>query len=215
MIQFEYAEVENFKGAFRGLRNPLNSWEKSDSTFNNKTEIGPNDMNLAQRMIAAGTDESKFLRQIFVSVDIIAPLYWWKEFDTYKVGTVSNSCSTMHKIAEKPFSEADFSLDHHEKLFTDLPLDDYIKHISFIEETIKHCEWLRQRYLDTKDKRYWRALIQILPESYNQRRTITLNYQVLRAQYMARRNHKLTEWREYCSWIENLPYAKELICYEI
>ncbi|MDV3425745.1 MAG: hypothetical protein LIR50_00475 [Bacillota bacterium] len=245
MINVTNIDVFNFEGAFRGLRNPLNSWDKSDSKLcsdywrcegcefekldssddyptwictypkgcKNKFVIGPKDLNLAQRMIAGGTDESKFLRQISVSMDIEAPLYWWKEFDTYKVGTVANSTSTMHKLATTPITEDCFSTDG---VDLNMPiLEDDATDIGWLwKDIIFYCEELRKKYALTKDKQYWRTLVQVLPNAWMQKRTITLNYQVLRAQYFARRNHKLSEWHEYCKMIEGLPYAKELICYE-
>ena len=232
MLKFENTKVMNFKGALRGMRNPLNSWGKADSMFysgyckecpldrvqvhsakafadNECFEIGPNDIKLAQNLIAAGSDHRKFLRQIFVCVDITAPLYWWKEFDTYKVGTVANSCSTMHKIHSKPIELSDFSID-------DFKLDDNFMYLSdYFEDVIADCENLRRKYVETKDKRYWKALIQLLPESYNQMRTVTLNYENLRKIYGSRRNHKLTEWSDgFMDWIDCLPYAEELIKYE-
>lgn len=230
MIKVENIEVFNFEGAFRGLRNPMNSWEKSDSFFgcsndSNHSEnntncnkclydiecndyyknyiIGPNDINLAQRMICGGTDESKFMRQIFVTMDITAPFYWLKEFDTYKVGTVANSCSTMHKIASKEFTLDDFSHEH---------LDGYS--LDILDDIIIRLNDNRKHFIETQDKSYWWQMIQLLPSSYNQRRTVTLNYQVLRAMYFARKAHKLDEWREFCLTVETLPYAKELICYK-
>lgn len=212
MIQLENIEVFNFENAFRGLRNPLNSWHLSDS----KTEkgiflLGERDKKLAQKMIRAGTDESKFLRQIFVSMDITASIYWWKEADTYKVSTVANSCSTMHKLSSKPITLEDFSIDN---VNLNLPLIE-ANDIGWLWKDIEfYCELLRKKYVETGEKDYWRALVQILPMGYNQRRTWTANYQVLRAMYFARRHHKLTEWREFCEEIEKFPYAKELICYE-
>lgn len=217
MIKFENTEVFNFEGALRGMRNPLNSWDKSDSFYDIEEDpspvnpndwtiyrIGPNDLDLAQRLIRSGSDHRKFLRQIFVSVDITAPLYWWKEFDTYKVGTVANSCSTMHKIHSKPIEISDFSVD-----------DVYLTSENFramFQRTVDNCETLRSLYLVTKSSRYWRALIQLLPESYNQRRTVTLNYENLRNIYGSRRNHKLDEWSiGFIDWISTLPYAEELI----
>ena len=227
MIKFENTEVMNFEGALRGMRNPMNSWDKFDSWYgcsrgdygrtkadycnkkcigDCKYNIGPNDLDLAQRLIKAGSDHRKFLRQIFVSVDITAPLYWWKEFDTYKVGTVANSCSTMHKIHSKPIEISDFSVD-----------DVYLTSENFramFQRTVENCETLRSLYILTKSSRYWRALIQLLPESYNQRRTITLNYENLRNIYGSRRNHKLDEWSiGFIDWISTLPYAEELIKY--
>lgn len=208
MIKFENTEVFNFDGAIRGMRNPLNSWDKSDSGYYNQCDecyslmdyhIGPNDLALMKKLIKAGSDHRKFMRQILVSVDITAPLYWWKEFDTYKVGTVSNSCSTMHNIHSKPIELSDFSIDG----------DTYLDRF---EDIVLDCEALRKLYLMTKDKKYWRALIQLLPSSYNQRRTITLNYETLLNIYGSRRNHKLDEWSiGFMNWIESLPYANELI----
>lgn len=259
MIKVDKIEVSNFEGAFRGLRNPMNSWNKSDSYFGITPEdgdcrnivwawveqknkelnytvnsnkyyelfdyfynwllsnsefldwpddcmiarfIGPNDMQLAQRMIGGGTEESKFMRQIFVTMDIDAPLFWWKEMDTYKVGTVANSCSTMHKITSAPITMDNFSFSP------------YTEFYPMYEKIIEYCEDLRQKYLETKDRRYWRALIEILPEAWNQKRTWTANYQVLRNIYFQRRYHKLEEWHQFCDTIEKLPYGKELICYE-
>lgn len=224
MIQFHNTEVMNFEGALRGMRNPLNSWDKSDSETAidyfydmegcymhvEAYVIGPNDLNLAQRLIKAGSDHRKFLRQIIVCVDIIAPLYWWKEFDTYKVATVSNSCSTMHKIHAKPIELSDFSIDD---FYIE---DDGINLRDCFINVVADCECLRRKYLETKDKKYWRGLIQLLPESYNQRRTITMNYETLRNIYKSRRGHKLSEWSEgFISWIKTLPYAEELICYDL
>ena len=213
MIKVENIEIFNFGGAMRGLRNPMNSWDKSDSytdeigIFN----IGSNDIKLAQRMLNGGPEESKFMRQIMVSMDIDAPLFFWKEFDTYKVGTTANSCSTMHKLTSEEISALNFSFIKPEE-FEDQYNQYFIKTAQ--EEIIQYCEILRKAYNKTKDKRIWRALIEILPEGWNQRRTWTANYQVLRNIYFQRRNHKLDEWRELCKIIEELPYGKELICYE-
>lgn len=269
MIKFDNQCVSNFENAIRGMRNPLESWNQSDSRYGlgdcddeycasrlfdstdawmeylgygfledieseadrkqwlkaekeigewlwdnslldkdgpyeHRFYFGPKDLKLAQSLVRAGTDEAKFMRQIFISVDITAPLYWWKEMDTYKVGTVANSTSTMHKLSSRPIEINDFSFDK------DWDLDFNLAK----EYVINACETLRQKYVQTKDKRYWRALIQLLPESYNQTRTWTANYAVLRNIYFARRNHKLTEWRDFCKWIESLPWAKELICLE-
>lgn len=217
MIKIENIETFNFKGAFRGLRNPLNSWEKSNSYTDafGKYVVGNKDLELAQRMINAGTDESKFMRQIFVSMDIIAPLYWWKEADTYKIATVSNSCSTMHKIASSEIIEENYSFDPEpDKPLTDLLTDDYIRILDIKNRAIEDVEWLRKKYNETKDKRYWRLLIQINPDGWLQKRTWTGNYQNLRNIYFARKNHKLIEWRQFCQMIEQLPYGKELICYK-
>ena len=223
MIKFENTEVMNFEGALRGMRNPLNSWAKSDSKFSLENRIirgrfrqvaklGENDLALAQKLIKAGSDHRKFLRQIFVSVDITAPLYWWKEFDTYKVGTVANSTSTMHKIHSKPIEVSDFSFDDMTIDFT--TGDDSLEFEFFYSRIIEDCETLRRRYVETNDKKYWRALIQLLPESYNQKRTVTLNYETLRNIYGSRRNHKLDEWSVgFMEWIDSLPYAEELIKY--
>lgn len=218
MIKIENIETFNFKGAFRGLRNPLNSWEKSDSyvdALTGKYIVGKKDLELAQRMISAGTDESKFMRQIFVSMDIIAPLYQWKEIDTYKISTVANSCSTMHKIASSEITEENYSFDPEpDKPLTDLPTDDYIRVLDIKNRAVEDVEWLRKKYNETKDKRYWRLLIQINPDGWLQKRTWTGNYQNLRNIYFARKNHKLIEWRQLCQVIEQLPYGKELICYK-
>lgn len=218
MIKCDNIEVFNFEGAMRGMRNPLNSWEKGDtkpepSPFGAPpVKIGQNDIKLAQKLIRAGSDHSKFMRQILVSMDITAPLYWWKEMDTYKVGTTANSTSTMHKIAARPFTRTDFSFDNEELPLAVIQNVTVWRFDDFIENVLKYCERLRQLYLETGDKRYWRALIQMLPSAYNQRRTWTANYAVLRNIYFARKNHKLTEWHEFCHIIENLPYGKELIC---
>lgn len=218
MIKIENIEVFNFEGAFRGLRNPMNSWNKSDSyidALTNKYIVGENDLKLAQRMIGAGTDESKFMRQIFVSMDITAPLYWWKEADTYKIATVSNSCSTMHKITSSEITEENYSFDPEpDKLLTDLPTNDYVRILDIKNRAVADVEWLRKKYNETKDKRYWRLLIQINPDGWLQKRTWTGNYQNLRNMYFARKNHKLIEWIQFCQIIEQLPYSKELICYK-
>lgn len=218
MIKIENIETFNFKGAFRGLRNPMNSWNKSDSyidVLTNKYIVGENDLKLAQRMIGAGTDESKFMRQIFISMDITAPLYLFKELDTYKIATVSNSCSTMHKITSSKITEENYSFDPEpDKPLTDLPTDDYIRILDIKNRAIEDVEWLRKKYNETKDKRYWRLLIQINPDGWLQKRTWTGNYQNLRNIYFARKNHKLIEWKQFCQMIEQLPYGKELICYK-
>lgn len=217
MIKIENIETFNFKGAFRGLRNPLNSWGKSDSYVDafGKYIIGNKDLELAQRMINAGTDESKFMRQIFVSMDITAPLYQWKEIDTYKISTVTNSCSTMHKIASSEITEENYSFDPEpDKPLTDLSTDDYIRILDIKNRAVEDVEWLRKKYNETKDKRYWRLLVQINPDGWLQKRTWTGNYQNLRNIYFARKNHKLIEWRQFCQMIEQLPYGKELICYK-
>ncbi len=208
MIKFEHTEVVGWEHAIRGMRNPMNSWEKSDS-FNSTAawdsyrfgegdpEIGPNDLDLMMQLRNAGTDHRKFMRMITVYVDITAPLYWWKEFDTYKVGTVANSCSTMHKIAAKRFERDDFSHEH---------LMDGGNYI--LNSTIDMLNEYRAQYLDSKDKKYWWQIIQLLPSSYNQKRTVMLNYEVLANIYKSRKDHKLDEWRELCAWIESLPYSE-------
>lgn len=218
MIKLEKTNVMNMDNAIRGARNPMNSWNRMDSYFMISHEdeleyedclpkfvMGENDLSLAKRLVKAGSDHRKFLRQIFVSVDITAPLYWWKEFDTYKVGTVANSCSTMHKIHSKEFTLDDFSHD---------------KMISTFGETFEAMDALclvidvlndyRNKYNDTKDKRYWDSMIQLLPSSYNQLRTVTMNYENLLNICRARKNHKLYEWHVMCDWTETLPYFKEM-----
>lgn len=205
MIKIERTSVMNFDNAMRGARNPLNSWARYDSEFdeNGNFVFGENDLSLAKRLCSAGTDHRKFIRMIFVSVDITAPLYWWKEYDTYKVGTVANSTSTMHKITSKPFELSDFSVDH---------MND--EGIRAMEKLIETLEDLRLRFVETKDKELWYTIIQLLPSSYNQMRTCTLNYENLVNIYYARRNHKLSEWHEYCDWAKALPYFEELFITE-
>ena len=277
-MKFENTEVMNFEGALRGMRNPLNSWAKSDSFFgiacehegyydvddvayawveaetkdlvesdrdideirdelyDKKTEwlyanglrsmnydhhytanfIGPNDMGLAKRLIAGGTEHRKFLRQIMVSVDITAPLYWWKEFDTYKVGTTANSTSTMHKLASTPITLDCFEIDDFDPNFVIYTCDNGDNDIDYtanalLETFIEHLERLRRKYNETKDKRYWKELIRLLPNGWLQTRTITMNYENLRSMYHQREHHKLTEWHIFCDWVETLPYAKEFI----
>ncbi|MCI6138783.1 MAG: hypothetical protein SOX46_02490 [Clostridiaceae bacterium] len=203
MIILERTSVMNLENAVRGARNPMNSWGRMDSGYNENHEyiLGPNDLDLAKRLRKAGSDHRKFIRQIFVSVDITAPLYWWKEYDTYKVATVANSTSTMHKIHSRPFSMDDFSHDH-------LTEDGY----AFMETIVNKLEEIRLRYVEQgKKKEDWYNLIQLLPSSYNQMRTCTLNYETLIHIYYARRNHKLAEWHTFCDWISALPYGKELI----
>lgn len=235
MIKFEHTEVMGWEAAIRGMRNPMDSWEKSDSGYKRpylKPEvghtpsccrenmcIGPNDLDLMKRLRNAGTDHRKFMRMITVYVDITAPLYWWKEFDTYKVGTVANSCSTMHKIHAKEFTLEDFSCEHLSKVS-----------LLILEDTIKHLNWCREVYLENKNKGTWWQMIQLLPSSYNQKRTVTMNYEVLAHIWNGRRNHKLDEWAEhtneeiikdalngkfgFCDWIKTLPYS-ELITQEV
>ena len=202
MIRIERTSVMNLENAIRGARNPLNSWGRMDSAYDGEGNyvLGPNDLDLATRLARAGSDHRKYLRMVFVSVDITAPLYWWKEFDTYKVGTVANSTSTMHKIHAKPFGREDFSCDG----MSDAGL-------AVLDQIISYLEAARLRFVETKDRQDWLDMIQLLPESYNQLRTVTLNYEVLINMYYARRSHKLTEWHTLCDAIKSLPYASELI----
>ncbi len=212
-MKFENTEVFNFGGALRGMRNPLNSWDKGDSgyidkRFNDQFHIGKNDLDLAQRLIKAGNEHRKFLRQIFVSVDITAPLFWWKEFDTYKVGTVANSTSTMHKLASNSITMDCFEMDDFEHC--NIKSEDLIFPLeSSWESLVSDLESLRQQYLETKDKRYWKELIRFLPESWLQKRTITMNYENVLNMYYQRKNHKLSEWHKFCEWALELPYARE------
>lgn len=206
MIKLEKTNVMNMENAIRGARNPMNSWGKMDSFYDGDVfSLGPNDLGLAKRLIRAGSDHRKFLRQIFVSVDITAPLYWWKEMDTYKVATVANSCSTMHKIHAKEFTLGDFSYEH----LLDTEFFGYTP-FGMLLDTIDMLNICRDRFLETNDKKYWWQMIQLLPSSYNQLRTVTLNYETLLNQYYARKSHKLDEWHVYCDWIETLPYFKEM-----
>lgn len=227
MIKIENVEVMGWEAAIRGMRNPMNSWDKSDSgwfsseddmgvdyvQYNSHSDppelyfIGSNDLDLMKRLAKAGTDHRKFMRMITVYLDITAPLYWWKEFDTYKVGTVANSCSTMHKIGEKIFEWADFSHEH--LTHTDIMhMDENEDAMNALQVVINALNYNREKYLETKDKKYWWQMIQLLPSSYNQRRTVMLNYEVLANVYKSRKNHKLDEWREFCKWIESLPYSE-------
>ena len=214
MIEIENVEVYGFEAAIRGMRNPMNSWDKSDSTFESgEVVIGENDLKLMKSLAKAGTDHGKFLRMISVTADITAPLYWWKEYDTYKVGTVANSCSTMHKIHAKEFEYSDFSLEY----LTDSTSFSYyntmdVSPYNVIDVVISALNHYRDRFLATKDMDYWHQMIQLLPSSYNQRRTVQLNYEVLRNidRPGRRRDHKLDEWREFCRWAETLPYFKEI-----
>lgn len=233
MIKFENTKVVGWESAIRGMRNPLNSWAKSDSGWdkmfytpeedkNNYLSVedngeyeyylGPNDQNLMIQLRNAGTDHRKYMRMITVYVDVTAPLYWWKEYDTYKVGTVANSCSTMHKIHAKEFTLDDFScefLKDFDGLIrkNDRGLSNYPWFKTFLESTIDVLNYARALYLETKDKKYWWQMIQLLPSSYNQKRTIMLNYEVLANMYHSRKNHKLDEWRTFCEWIKTLPYS--------
>ena len=216
MIKIECTHVDGWVSAIRGMRNPMNSWEQSDSEYGcvNKLckscnfdhnwcgntgeyKIGEKDLDLMKRLVKAGSDHSKFMRMITVTCDITAPLYWWKEFDTYKVGTVRNSCSTMHKIHAKEFTKDDFSYEN--------VLDD----VATINASLGRLNYARSKYLETKDKRYWYSMIQILPSSYNQKATVQINYAVLRNMYHGRKNHKLDEWSVgFCNWIKTLPYSE-------
>ena len=202
MIKLERTSVMNLENAMRGARNPMNSWGRMDSGYDadGSYRLGPNDLDLAKRLRRAGSDHRKFIRQIFVSVDITAPLYWWKEYVTYTVGTVANSTSTMHKIHSKPFELEDFSHDH----LTE-------RGLLSLQRTIGDLEEIRLRFVQDKKKEDWYDMIQLLPTSYNQMRTCTLNYETLVNIYYARKNHKLEEWHTFCRWIETLPYARELI----
>lgn len=241
-MKFENTEVWGFEHAIRGMRNPKNSWDKSDSCYLTINEIaghpcddglqkefviGENDLKLMQKLIRAGSEHRKFLRQIFVSVDITAPLYWWKEFDTYKIGTVANSTSTMHKLANTPITLECFEIDDFNKdliieqnIEWECPLEFKTNNLALT--IIKKLEMLRQKYLETKDKRYWRELIRWLPESWLQKRTITMNYENILTIYRQRKNHKLNEWSgadnselsNYISWVKTLPYAETLILIE-
>ena len=206
MIKITNAEVFGWDAAIRGMRNPMNSWDKSDSKHWHETIVGHEverrvvgnaDLTLMKKLAKAGSDHAKFMRMINVTMDVTAPLYWWSEYDTYKVGTVANSCSKMHKIANREFTLGDFSTEH----LDDVSLDTF----NYI---IAQLEYDRRLYIKTKDKKYWWDMIQLLPSSYNQKRTVQLNYAVLRNMYHARRNHKLDEWHDFCSWVESLPYAE-------
>lgn len=202
MITFERTAVMNLENAMRGARNPMNSWSRGDSGYDGEGNyrLGPNDLDLAVRLRKAGSDHRKFIRQIFVSVDITAPIYWWKEYDTYKVATVANSTSTMHKIHARPFALEDFSHDHLSA-----------EGLAILEGLIGELEKIRLRFVSQKRKEDWYDLIQLLPSSYNQMRTCTLNYETLINIYYARREHKLEEWHTFCRWVEELPYGRELI----
>ena len=201
MLKIENVDVYGWEAAIRGMRNPMNSWDKSDTIFDwGKWCMGENDLKLMKNLAAAGSDHGKFLRMINVTVDVVAPLYWWKEFDTYKVGTVANSCSTMHKIADKDFTLEDFSCEHLESYW-----------LNNLKETIRLLNDARDawNWCGTDDKKeWWWQMIQLLPSSYNQRRTVQLNYAVLKNIYPARKNHKLDEWHTFCDWIKTLPYSE-------
>ena len=216
MIKIEKTSVYGFEEAIRGMRNPMNSWEKSDSIFytNNDFRVGDADYALMMKLAMSGPVHAKYRRMIIVYVDITAPLYWWKEFDTYKVGTVINSCSTMHKIQAKKFTLEDFS---HEHLMGVTTLDDEEELVPYglpiLNTTIECLNYYRDRYNETNNKKYWWQMIQLLPSSYNQKRTVMMNYEVLLNIYQHRHDHKLDEWRELCKWIETLPYS-EVITYK-
>ncbi len=255
MIKIENSEVMGWEHAIHGMRNPMNSWEKSDSDYRkflsqkcdecgkynipdeNSCDgcwvdnykfpykgfiVGPNDFDLMTRLRNAGTDHRKFMRMIVVYLDITAPLYWWKEFDTYKVGTVANSCSTMYKIAEKEFTLEDFSHEHLAECDGEwvdiLTVDPYsfpaMESTDILKTVVEGLNRFRSRYLETKDKKYWWQMIQLLPSSYNQKRTVMLNYEVLANIHKSRRNHKLDEWHTFCNWIEELPYSELITGYE-
>ena len=217
-MKFLESDVWGFAHAVRGARNPMNSWHKMDSEFYENsydTVLGENDLDLLQRLIKGGPEHRKFMRQIVVSVDITAPMYWWSEFDTYKIGTTANSTSKMHKLASKPITIEDFEMDdfEHVKVFDREPynIDDYTNEIW--DYIIDMCEALRQRYVETKDKKYWKELIRLLPESYLQTRTVTMNYENLYSIVRQRKGHKLSEWKRFIDWAHQLPYANELIFY--
>ena len=215
MINVEHIETWGFEHAIRGMRNPMNSWEKSDSHYEWGGKdfcIGENDLDLMKRLYKGGTEHRKYLRQIFVSMDITAPLYWWKEFDTYKVGTCANSCSTMHKIHAKEFTLDDFSHEHLERIIEDTGGDiaavwDFFRPLEY---TIEMLNKARDLFLETKDKRYWWQMIQLLPSSYNQKRTVTFTYENVVSMLHQRENHKLDEWRELCKCFKQLPYIEEI-----
>ena len=249
MLKIENTEVYGWEAAIRGMRNPKNSWDKSDSVYhcgdsvddfecdlcgncgyykssnlpcppnNNPIIVGKNDLKLMKTLAKAGTDHGKFLRMINVTMDITAPLYWWKEYDTYKVGTVANSCSTMHKIHDIDFTLDDFSFEHLIKdykqdcLIDEGEYDGPRNSLDILDGIINMLNKARDLYLETKDKKYWWQMIQLLPSSYNQKRTVQLNYAVLKTIYFARKDHKLDEWHTFCDWILSLPYFKE-ICVE-
>lgn len=235
MLKIENTEVMGWEAAIRGMRNPMNSWAKSDSGWSSdwpytlngegyifldsdfegymELAIGPNDQKLMMSLRNSGTDHRKFMRMITVYLDITAPLYWWKEFDTYKVGTVANSCSTMHKVAAKEFTQDDFSCEHLIDSIDenwDIAAGDECRStpLDILYDVINALNIYREKYLETKDKKYWWQMIQLLPSSYNQRRTVMLNYEVLANIYKSRRNHKLDEWHTFCDWIESLPYSE-------
>lgn len=221
MIKISNTKTFNFEGAIRGMRNPMNSWDNSDSEYIYENirdstgffKIGEKDLVLAKKLINAGSDHRKFIRQMFISVDIEAPLYWWKEFDTYKVGTVANSCSTMHKIHDKEFELNDFSCEHLMRDSESWNIEEEYAEgespLAVLEYIMVVLNFYRNKFIETKNKRYWWQMIQLLPSSYNQLRTVTLNYENVLNMYTARKNHKLDEWHTFCDWVETLPYFKE------
>lgn len=215
MLNIENIDIYGWEAAIRGMRNPKNSWDKSDSyvdaPYYDEYVVGKNDLKLMKTLAKAGTDHGKFLRMITVTWDITAPLYWWKEFDTYKVGTVANSCSTMHKIHAKEFTLEDFSCEHLIRYEEDGEL--HRDWLGDLEDLIDDLNFAKKKFLETRDKKYWWQMIQLLPSSYNQKRTVQLNYAVLKTIYFARKDHKLDEWHTFCDWILSLPYFKE-ICVE-
>lgn len=232
MIKIEETGVTGVEAALRGMRNPMNSWGKSDSgpcydsscivctaskgcdtMVDTEYVAGEDDLALMKKLVKAGTDHRKFMRFITVSCDIVAPLYWWKEYDTYKVGTVANSCSTMHTITSKEFTPDDFSHEHLSRFKEYTAYNEIYMYdcCAWLNTTVNQLNWLREKYLETHDKKYWWQIIQLLPSSYNQRRTVLLNYEVLLNMYHARKNHKLDEWRDFCEWVESLPYMEVLL----
>ena len=222
MISIEHTQTYCWPAAIRGARNPMNSWHLSDSFQSVDYEnvmggyvVGPKDLDLMKRLSNAGPDHGKFLRMITVTMDVSAPLYWWKEFDTYKVGTTANSCSTMHKIHAKEFSVDDFSCEHLFDTDTSEPCTHVYMFRQNLQNTIDALNMARLKYLNTKDKKFWWQMIQNLPTTYNQKRTIHLNYAVLKNMYHARKAHKLDEWHTFCDWISELPFARELIIGEV
>lgn len=245
MLKIENFEVIGWEHAIRGMRNPMNSWEKSDSEclfhalpnysyddpkaeeytrylddYNLNLKLGPNDYTLMKKLRNAGTDHRKFMRMITVYLDITAPLYWWKEFDTYKVGTVANSCSTMHKIHAKEFTLEDFSCEHLDRGPIKVPdplfegSNEVTVPLNVLNMIVQSLNICRKKFLETKDKKYWWQMIQLLPSSYNQKRTVMLNYEVLANIYKSRKDHKLDEWRTFCHWIDELPYSELITGYE-
>lgn len=211
MIKIENSEIMNWIGALRGMRNPMNSWSRGDSYVldSGEVHIGDNDLKLLLTLCKAGTDHRKVLRQVMVSMDITAPRFWWEQFSTYRVGVVQNSCSTMHRLTYKPFEVSDFSFEHliNGKTYREIEMQPY----DVAKLLVDHLNNLRELYLETKSKDVWWQMIELLPQSYNQKRTITLNYEVLVNMYFARKDHKLDEWHTFCDWIKTLPYMKDIL----